>query len=440
MILGGSHTAVRPREVVFVASSIAVLAALAYATTLTLPFISDDYVQILLGREYGPVSKWGALAGDALYRCRATSIAFTYWLERAAGVTSFYYNLASLLLHIANSLLVFALGFWRPVGWRAAALAAGFFAVCQRHSEAVVWFAAVPELLVFFFALASFLLWIRSLESRSPALLYAGSMACYLLALLSKESAVVVGPLCALAVFAHPGRPFRRLWALAPFAAIALLYFVAGYSARATHLHYNDGTFSLHAPFVETLLRSIGGLLWVWGAAALPLLFAKAARPWRMAVIVAGAWMVLTLLPYSFLTYMPRVPSRHTYLASVGLSLIVAVGLLAFREYARKWNRAWLVPAVACVIVVQQCGHLWTIKRRQYAERARPTEELISLAGKGAKEIRAKCFPYSPLVGELALQFRLSAEARPVLVLAPEAAQDPEAVDLCNKVAHGPRR
>ena len=31
-------------------------------------------------------------------------------------------------------------------------------------------------------------------------------------------------------------------------------------------------------------------------------------------------------MPYSFLTYMPRLPSRHTYLASVGLAFIVAAG------------------------------------------------------------------------------------------------------------------
>jgi hypothetical protein len=31
----------------------------------------------------------------------------------------------------------------------------------------------------------------------------------------------------------------------------------------------------------------------------------------------AATWIAITLLPYSFLTYMPQVPSRHVYLASV---------------------------------------------------------------------------------------------------------------------------
>ena len=321
---------------------------------------------------------------------------------------------------MVNSLLVFALGMWRPVGWRVAGLAAGFFAVSQRHSEAVVWFAAVPELLVFFFVLSSFLLWVRWLEAHSaPLLFYTGAFGSYILALLSKESAVAVVPLCALAVLAHPARPIRKLWGLAPFAALALAYFALDYVARRTHLHFNDGTFSLKAPFAETLLRSLGGLLWVWGAVSLLILFRKAARPWRTVVILAAAWMVLTLLPYSFLTYMPRVPSRHTYLASVGLSLIVAVGLLVFRRYARQRNQVWLVPVAVCLVVLHQVGYLWTVKHRQYSERARPTEDLIRVAGRTGKEIHAKCFPFTPALADLALQLRLGKDVRPAFLLGP---------------------
>ncbi|MEO8371666.1 MAG: hypothetical protein ABI806_20935, partial [Candidatus Solibacter sp.] len=340
------------RQAALVAFSVLELSILAYGRALSLPFISDDYLQIKLARDYGSISNWGALAHDALYRCRATSLVLTYWLDGAIGLTPLYYNLASLLLHVVDSLLVFALGMWRPVGWRVAGLAACFFAVSQRHSEAVVWFSAVPELLVFFFVVGCFLFWIRWLNTRSaPILTYAGALGCYLLALLSKESEVAVVPLCVLAVLVHPARPLRKLWGMAPFALIAGAYFGLDYAARQTHLHFNDGTFSLSAPFVETLLRSMGGLLWVWGFVSLLVLFTKTARPWRPLLMLAAVWMAVTLLPYSFLTYMPRVPSRHTYMASVGLSFIVAAGMLAFRQYARRWNRVWPVPLPACLIV-----------------------------------------------------------------------------------------
>ena len=346
--------------------------------------------------------------------------------------------MASLLLHMFNSLLVFALGLWRPVGWRLAGLAACFFAVSQRHSEAVVWFAAVPELLVFAFVLATFLFWVRWVEAPSARhLYYAGALGCYLLALLSKESAVAAVPLCAVAVLAHPARPLRKLWGLAPLAVLAMAYFAWDYAARGTHLHFNDGTFSLKAPFAETMVRSMGGLLWVWGAVSLLVLFKKAARPWRTVLVLAGVWMVLGLLPYSFLTYMPRVPSRHLYLASVGQSLIVAAGLLAFRQYARRRHRVWLVPVAVGVVVAQQVGYLWTVKHRQYSERARPTEDLISVAGRTDDKIYAKCFPFTPALADLVLQLRLSEDERPEFSVGPAAARHPDAVDFCNADANG---
>ena len=147
--------------------------------------------------------------------------------------------------------------------------------------------------------------------------------------------------------------------------------------------------------------------------------------------------MILTLLPYSFLTYMPRVPSRHTYLASAGLSLVVAAGLLTLRQYARRWDKAWLVPLAASLIVAHQCGYMWTIKHRQYSERARPTELLLDAARGGGREIHAKCFPYSPEIADSALQVGLGAASRPVLVVGQTAARQPDAIDFCNADANG---
>ena len=166
-VAGSQRFSLRHAALVFLC--VTALSLLAYARALTLPFISDDYLQIQLARDFGPASGWPALAQDPLYRCRATSLALTYWIDSTFGFDPYYFNWASLLLHILNSLLVLAMGFWRPVGWRVAALAACFFAVSQRHSEAVVWFAAVPELLVFFFATASFLCWVVWLQSDKPS-------------------------------------------------------------------------------------------------------------------------------------------------------------------------------------------------------------------------------------------------------------------------------
>lgn len=128
--------------------------------------------------------------------------------------------------------------------------------------------------------MASFLCWVAWLQSGARAF-FGIAFACYLLALLSKESAVAVVPLCALAVLCHPGRPLKKLWGVVPFAAVAAGYFALAFMACKTHLHFNDGTFSFDAPVVEVLIRSIGGLMWVWGFAALSILATKAADRWR---------------------------------------------------------------------------------------------------------------------------------------------------------------
>src|SRR6185436_7522421 len=120
------------------------LSLLAYLWAFEVPMIADTYVQIRLARDFGPVSGWSSLAADALYRCRATSLVLTYWTERLFGLNPSAFNLSSLLFHIFNSWLVFALGCWRVIGWRVSAVAACYFAVCQQHQEAVIWYAALP--------------------------------------------------------------------------------------------------------------------------------------------------------------------------------------------------------------------------------------------------------------------------------------------------------
>src|SRR5688572_20550477 len=62
---------VRPQVCAF--ALIAAVSILAYGPALFLPPIADDYQQVGLARQFGPVSAWPELARDALYRCRVTA-------------------------------------------------------------------------------------------------------------------------------------------------------------------------------------------------------------------------------------------------------------------------------------------------------------------------------------------------------------------------------
>jgi hypothetical protein len=314
---------------------LAAVGVVAYLRSAQLPFISDDYIQVDLGWKYGALSGWRDLILDPLYRCRSTSLVLTYWTWRFFDLNPLAYNWSSIVLHVLNTWLVFGLGAWRLIGWRPAAVAAGFFAIYEGHQEAVMWYAALPELPVFFFTVLAFLCWVLWLQSGCRRhRYYVAALAVFLLALASKESSVVAVPLMLAAAAVERPRWRRTIPRLVPMAVLGVAYALLIHASRSEHPFYHDGTFSLSAPFLKTLTVSIGRLFWFWGLASVLVLLALRPSRWRRTLIFAAVWIVVTFLPYSFLTYMPRVPSRHTYLASAGLSLVVAAALLAFRARA----------------------------------------------------------------------------------------------------------
>lgn len=368
---------------------LAALCVLAYGPSLALPLISDDYLQVALAREYGPVSGWAALAADPLYRCRATSLVMTWWLEQWFGIAPIVLGTASLVLHLINTCLVAAFSLWRRVPAGAAFVGAAFFAVYEGHQEAVIWFAAVPELLVFLFVAAALLFWIGWVQQGRWSW-YGACAVLYLFALLSKESAVALPGLMALVALIEPNRR-RTLLLVIPFALVAAAYTIASFVGSANHQHYSDGTFSLRAPFLWTLLNSTLRMLWFWGLVAVGALGMYHRRRALPLLGILGAAAAASLLPYSFLTYMPRVPSRHTYLASAALALMVGFAWVALRRAA---VRQALMATLASAVIVHNCTYLWLKKQQQFARRAAPTERLREFGQTTPGAIRVRCFPY----------------------------------------------
>jgi hypothetical protein len=415
--------------------ALAVLSTLPYLRSLALPMISDDYLQVDLARKYGPVSSWPALAADPLYRCRSTSLVLTYWTERFFGTSPLVFHLTSLFLHILNTWLIFAAGAWKKIGWRVAFVAAAFFGIYQGHQEAVIWYSALPELLLFLFGFSCVLLWMRWVRAGSAGP-YATALICYILALLSKESAVALIPVLALITWMET-RSFRRMFALAPFCLLTGIYIIGIFAGRTGNQHFHDGTFSLQAPFWIVWVNSYGRLLWLWSLISLLALVAwREWRRWRPILDIALVWIGITLLPYCFLTYMPRIPSRHTYLASAGLGLIIAAGFLALRERVPS-TRRWLPGCVAIVMLVHQCGYVWTRKHAQFVERAEPTEALIRYVRSVHGPVYLHCFPYDLGIARLAVEMGAGKPAS-MLVAGPPSSGDIAYVFCMGDRSHRP--
>ena len=134
--------AVQPRQrgrLAVLTAFVCLLCTLPYWRALTLPAISDTYLQVWAGRHYGPISKWSELAADALYRCRTTSIWLTAITESIFGFSQPILNLESLLLHLLNVCLIASLGRWSRLGFQLsipAALLWGLFIQAATRTSA----------------------------------------------------------------------------------------------------------------------------------------------------------------------------------------------------------------------------------------------------------------------------------------------------------------
>ena len=374
-----------------------------YLPSFGIPLIADDYPNIAQALSYGAPEGARALLADAQFRLRATSYWTMYALRQAAGASPWAYHAASVALHIAATWLLWLLASAWPRMRDAAFWAALFFAVYEGHQEAVMWFSAINELLMFCFGMAALWCWITTQPGGEKAWTReAAGVVFFALALLSKESAIVWLPLFAVVV--DPTEWRKRLPRLAPHVALAALALASIAQSRANSFRFSDGSFSLHAPFWLTWPHSMARLLWVFGWLALiALRFTGAPRWWR-GIPAALAWMGIALLPYSFLTYSTRIPSRQVYLASAGLALLV--GLAMARLAAHR-----LGPAVLAAVIVVNTATLWTKKRRQFVERAAPTEALLNAARRTPGAIWVQCFPLPPFVAGEALRLTLGRPA-----------------------------
>ncbi len=417
-----------PQRTRLILAILAVLAALAYAPTLTQPFIEDDYSNIILAQHYGPLSGWPEMLGDSVFRPRTTSWLELYALNRWFGVHAAPYYAVTILLHIADTWLVYALGAWRPLGYRLTAWAAAFFAVYERHQEAVMWISGSAELLLVFFGLLSFLCWLRFLQ-QNGALWYAASLISFGLALLSKESAVIFAALLALPLVFDTS--LRRQGALLiPFGMLAALAAASIFVSRSRSFRFQDGSFSLHAPMWLIWPSNFAELFWIWGLIGLIVILAWKPSGYQIVLAIALTWIGLSLIPYSFLSYSRIIPSRQTYLASIGVAFIAGFALRTF--FDRYWSsRRALVAAVCATIAAQNIGYLWTKKRAQFLERAAPAQHLIDAARRTDQPIYVACFPRTRLQAESAVELMVPGKTGSDLVWDAQEAQKRDAVRFC---------
>jgi len=339
-------------------------------------FIYDDQYYVLDNPAVsGEASPWTTPLGSpdqALWRPLTVASFRAQW--DGSGEAGPFRAL-NVLLHAAVSVLVLLLARSLKLGLGGSLAAALLFAAHPVHAEAVAWVTGRAELLAAGFVIAAWLAWLRS-----GPLATATSIACFALAMLSKENAVVAPLLfvCADRWLLHRRVSRARLVAL----ALVVIAVVAARHSILPHALPQEAPFGdlpLGARLVvatNILGRSLGLMLWpdtlrvfhpraeFLELAPLTLaglflsLFAVLVL-WRR---VRPAAVALLLVPLSMITVLNLVPigatfaERFLYLPSMLMCLALGALLAAIGRAEQRAGRgagiAVLLPALALIVAV----------------------------------------------------------------------------------------
>ncbi len=338
----------------------AALGFLIYLPSLQGRFIYDDLGNIVSNRSLRDPTALGAILRHEPSR---PLLGVTWALNYAiSDLQPWSYHLVNALVHAANAALAFSLLLWmarragRPHAEAESLLGACLFAVTPMAAEAVAYVSSRSTALCTLLTLASLRLAVMGLERASLGRL-AGSLALFVLALLTKEEAASLPLLLILLdVFFIAGGswrgPLMRLPLHAPFLALPALGLLARRMItgawlpplvldRGIYLTTQLAAYPVYlgralVPFDPAFFRGHSPSPWppdlatiFMGAAAVALLAAAAVARGRWAgASFAVLWMAAVLLPSSSIVPLEEMVVDHrAYLGGVGVCLLLG-GLL----------------------------------------------------------------------------------------------------------------
>lgn len=432
-----------------------VLAVLAYLGTLSYPFIYDDIGQILKNPsiqswhnlpQYFTHNVWSHLnAVSNYYRPM-----FLLWMLlnfTLFGLNPIGWHAASILLHAGATVLVYYLARRDLKDNAAAGFCAAIFAVHPIHVECVTWISGVTEPLMAVLFLGCVLCY-RRWQDGGDRRWYAASLLLCALALLSKETAVIVVPTLLYYEWrtARETTSSRRVQsavrALTPFAVLTVVYLVV----RSIVLRGFAPDIGSHVT-KTTVLFTLPDALWfylhklVWPSSLSVFYpFAFVVKPDFMnlvapglAVIVVGAalwiwarrqpevlsactWLLLPLVPplIALGRFVPSdlVHDRYLYLPSIGFAMLAAMTLRRIRLGSHTVAGIPVAQTVVLVVLVAGLSagtiaqsRCWSSGERLYARGIEVApHSLVALHQMAALMSQQKDYPASRKYLEQALE------------------------------------
>jgi len=345
--------------------------------------------------------------------------------RRAFGCDALSFHLASVAVHLCNTALLY--GFARALTKSTvfAGLTALLFAVQPGYVQAVVWVAAITDLLPatwYFLALWMYLLY---LEGRGR-LFYTISLAAFAVCLLTHESSATLLPMmAALEAFLvmEGGRQGVRIplatratryvpFALLLASYLAVEYVVNSRSYLITEGHYRLGWHAVAHGLDYLVTLSLG---------AHNLAFQTLAVVGVVTLLVAGSarvrffvvWMVVTIVPSTFFVWQNS--SRYLYLPAAGFAMLLTEGILAVRRLmaSRLSPRAGRIAAgLLTVALAARFAVSASRLPKEFREWTRPYRRFVTAVRRANP---------APLAGAVVFVDRENADGIPELYLDPAA-------------------
>jgi hypothetical protein len=247
--------------------------------------------------------------------------------------------------------------------------------------------SAANDALLTLFSLIFLLLWERSLSNPKRGWSYWLSLGALFIALFSKEPSVVLVLLATLMLMLRkrPGREIveRTMPLLVMLAGYGILWFWLA----NRNFFVVDGHYAVSLNFFPVYVRALWRILSPALLFLVPLAwfayrrsrFAETSGLLRSAgVRFFLATIAITVVPYSFLTYLDHIPSRNTYLPSVGLAALAGVFFAALYDRVATVHGRAVCVAFLCAVLSANVAYIWVKKEPQFLERAAPTRELIA--------------------------------------------------------------
>ncbi|PIQ88296.1 MAG: hypothetical protein COV72_09285, partial [Candidatus Omnitrophica bacterium CG11_big_fil_rev_8_21_14_0_20_42_13] len=411
------------RQRIFAVLLIVILGFACYFNALSVPFIWDD-VGLVSGnyliKDFRYTGKIftadlynGKSEGQNFYRpvqSLSYMLDYHFWKLNPLG-----YHITNIILHIATAILIYLLvSFLTPAvkisqapptprGSRALLssiplLTALLFVVHPVHVEAVTYISGRADILAALFMLSALLFFIKWLKGNKSAICYLLSVICFIIALFSKEFALILPVLLLLYVFAcrfnYVKEYARRIYVYIPFLLAGAFYLslrlliVANktvfppkadiyknilFFPKAAFLYLKTIILplNLHMSRAVRLPESILSLDFIFpalGLALMSFLIFKMARTQKAKLVsFALVWFLINLVPYSGLFQINAYFAEHfAYLASVGIFLIIAIG---FKRLI-SLNKGFLVlPAILLIfygVISIRYNYAWRDPERFY--------------------------------------------------------------------------